>query len=273
MTGTEALTLAAIYGGAAMIQGIVGFGFAVFSVPLVAIIYGPGPAVAMNAVVGTANCGYKAWLLRREATPRHVVRFLGATVAFIPLGVLAITRLPREPAVALIGVFVVAVAVGNLVQRAGVRRAAARPAAFWGFAGVSGILSGAFGAPGPAAVPYFTARDDDPHRAKADLNLYFLLTAPPVVVFHTLAGTVTGAALLRAAWFLPLVLAATWTGTWIARSLPTGLLRRVIDVALLALGIWLVADNLGAGAADRSLRGRSIGPRITHDFHPERTTI
>ena len=236
--------LAAVYGGAGAVQGVVGFGFALISVPLVAVLYGAGPAVAMNAVVGTANCGYKAWLLRREIDRAAVLRFFLGTVLFVPLGVVAISAVPRTVALAVIGAFVVLVATGQLLSRSGVHRAAHHPAAFWSLTAVSGVLSGAFSAPGPAAVPYFAARETNPLVAKANLQLYFLLSAGPVVVLHAVAGNVTGEALLRATWFLPLVLLATAGGTALSRHVPATVLRRIIDYALLALGLWLLADNL-----------------------------
>ncbi|HKK47990.1 MAG TPA: sulfite exporter TauE/SafE family protein, partial [Alkalispirochaeta sp.] len=175
------VVLTAIYSGAGIVQGLVGFGFAILSVPLVAILYGPGAAVAMNVVVGTALLAYKAWLQRGDLDRRAVFTFGGATLLFIPVGVLVISALPREPALALIGVFVVAVAASNLVSRHHVRRAAGTPLAFWGLAGISGILAGAFSAPGPSAVPYFTARAERPLTAQANLQLYFLILGVPVI--------------------------------------------------------------------------------------------
>ena len=237
------VALTAIYTGAGIVQGMVGFGFAILSVPLVAILYGPGAAVAMNVVVGTALLAYKAWLQRGDLDRRAVFTFGGATLLFIPLGVLVISALPREPALALIGTFVVAVAAGNLVSRHHVRRAAGTPLAFWGLAGVSGILAGAFSAPGPAAVPYFTARAERPLTAQANLQLYFLILGVPVILSHTIAGNVTVAALGRAVWFIPVVFAATWVGTQGAFHLSTERLRRLVDSALLALGLWLIIDN------------------------------
>ncbi len=237
------VALTAIYSGAGIVQGMVGFGFAILSVPLVAILYGPGAAVAMNVVVGTALLAYKAWLQWGDLDRRAVFTFGGATLLFIPVGVLVISALPREPALALIGIFVVAVAAGNLVSRHHVRRAAETPLAFWGLAGVSGILAGAFSAPGPSAVPYFTARAERPLTAQANLQLYFLILGVPVILSHTIAGNVTGAALGRALWFIPVVFAATWIGTQVALHLSTQRLRRLVDSALLALGFWLVIDN------------------------------
>lgn len=237
------VALTAIYSGAGLVQGMVGFGFAILSVPLVAILYGPGPAVAMNVIVGTALLAYKAWLQRGDLDRRAVFTFGGATLLFIPLGVIVISVLPREPALALIGSFVIVVAVGNLISRRHVRRAAGTPAAFWGLAGISGILAGAFSAPGPSAVPYFTARAERPLTAQANLQLYFLLLGVPVIVSHAIAGNVTGGAVARAVWFIPVVFAATWVGTHIATHLPAERLRRLVDGALLALGIWLILDN------------------------------
>jgi uncharacterized membrane protein YfcA len=227
-----------------VIQGVVGFGFALISVPLVAIIFGPATAVAMNAVVGTANCASKAWFMRKHIERRTVAHFFFATIAFVPVGVAAIVILPERAALATIGIFVIVVSVGNLLSRDRVGRFMRARKTFWAVSAAAGILSGAFSTPGPAAVPYFAARVTNPIVVKANLQFYFTLSAVPVVVFHGVAGTITGVALARAALYLPLVLAGTLVGLNVSRRTPEALLRIMVDGALAALGVWLVVDNL-----------------------------
>ncbi len=239
----HAVTLVAIYAVAGVVHGVVGFGFALLSVPVVAMLFDPPTAVALNAVVGTANCGYKAWLLRSEITPRSVFSFFAVALLGIPVGVFALAALPREAALTAIGAFVIAVAVGNLRHRDGMRAAMRSPMSFWVLAGLAGVLSGAFGAPGPAAIPYFVSRDDDPLVGSANAQLFFTLAAGPVLAFHIARGTMSVPLLIRAVSCLPVVFVAALAGTHISRRAPEHLLRTIVDYALIVFGAWLVVEN------------------------------
>ena len=240
---SEYLLLLIIYTVASLLQGVVGFGFALSSVPLVATIYDPGVAVAMNAVVGTANCGYKAWLLRRYIDWKGVLTFFAASLVFVPLGVLAISNISKELALVIMALFVIAVAAGNLRNRERMRSAMRTAGSFWSLSAVAGLLSGAFAAPGPATVPYFMSRDANPMVGKANLQLYFTAVALPIVIFHGLAGNMTPRALGRAALYVPVVFVLTFLGTRLSERAPEKKLRLVVDVALILLGAWLLVDN------------------------------
>lgn len=197
----------------------------------------------MNAIVGTANCGYKAWLLRRDSQPRGVFRFAGFAFLFVPLGVAGITVISRAPALSIMGGFVLVVAIGNLHRRDRVRAAMRTRGSFWSLSLAAGVLSGAFAAPGPAAVPYFLATEEDPLVAKANLNLFFILVTVPVILFHGLAGNLTPGALRLALFYLPVVFLLTYAGTRLSQRVPERGLRLIVDIGLAALGLWLILDN------------------------------
>lgn len=240
---SEQLLLLTIYGIASLVHGVVGFGFALLSVPLVATIYDPGVAVAMNVVVGMANCTSKSWLLRRYIDWKGVLTFFAASLVFVPLGVLAISNISKELALVIMGFFVIAVAAGNLRNRERMRSAMRTTGSFWSLSAVAGLLSGAFAAPGPATVPYFMSRDTSPMVGKANLQLYFTVVGLPIVVFHGLAGNITATALGRAAMYVPVVFVLTFLGTRLSERAPEKKLRLVVDVALILLGAWLLMDN------------------------------
>lgn len=239
----EYLLLLFIYGVSSFLQGVVGFGFALLSVPLVATIYDPATAVAMNAIVGTANCAYKAWLLRGKGNSRWVLRFTMSAFFFVPLGVLGISSISRASALTAMGLFVLIVSILAIGRRESVSRLSQMRGSYWGVALLAGALSGAFAAPGPAVVPYFVAREDDPSAAKANLNLFFTLIALPVVLFHGVAGNLEPSSLALAAAYLPVVFLLTALGAGLAGRMNASRLQRVVDIALLLLGVWLVLDN------------------------------
>ncbi len=240
----ELLTLAVIYAGAGLLHGVLGFGFALISVPLVAGLYDVPVAVAMNAIVGTANCAYKAWLLRRHIEYRRVLRFFIVAAASVPVGVIAVSSVPQGPAMAVLGLFVVVVAIANLVSRERVVSFMRRRRSFWGLACLTGLTAGAFGTPGPTSVPYFVGQTGHAQTAKANLQMFFTLVAIPVFVFHAFAGNITVTAIGRAAVFVPLVLLVTLAGTMLAGRIRRETLSRVVDAGLVGLGIWIIIENI-----------------------------
>ena len=145
---------------------------------------------------------------------------------------------------AALGLFVVAVAVANLFSRSYVSLVMRRRRSFWSLAGLTGVISGAFGTPGPAAVPYFVGQTIHAETAKANLQIFFTLVAAPVIVFHAAAGNMTFVALGRAGLFVPLVMLVTLTGTRAAELLPAETLRRVVDIGLIALGAYILFEQL-----------------------------
>lgn len=81
-----ALLLTAIYIAASFIQGVTGFGFGLLSVPLVSLLFSPGDAVGMNAIVGTTNCVYAFVLLRKLVRYRQTVLLFFISAVFVPAG-------------------------------------------------------------------------------------------------------------------------------------------------------------------------------------------
>lgn len=235
-----ALLLIAIYAVGSAVQGVTGFGFALFSVPLVAVIYDAPTAVVMNTVVGLVNCVSKAWLLRRHIAYREVVSFTVIAAALVPVGVWGITVLPRSTTLAVMGAFVIFIGVTKLVSPDRTSALMRRRGALVLLGSTAGVLSGAFAAPGAAAVPYFVSRDDDALRAKANLQVFFTVVAVPVAIGHTIAGNVTGIDLARATLFIPVVFLVTAAATRWSMHINHDRLERIVSVALIVMGVRLV---------------------------------
>jgi hypothetical protein len=250
----DILLLTLIYTGASFIQGVTGFGFATSSVPLVALLFGPGAAVGMNAIVGTTNCVYNFYLLRRKVEYLRTLKVLLISAVFVPAGAYLLVRFDERLIFVLMGTMVVVVAVralqgkdGNESDGAPVSEEKRGGKRFYGLLPpVAGMLSGAFASPGPAMVPYMFSVRSDPFVAKANLQYFFSLISVFVIASHLVTGNINLQNTLRALPYLPLVFVFTKIGALLSFRLGRNTFRRIVNFSLLILGIYLILKN-GSG--------------------------
>ena len=234
------LTLAGIYFGASMIQGLTGFGFAVISVPIVASLTSPTTAIAYNVAIATVVSAQKAYMLREHLNIRWTLLFYAAVLPFVPLGVIFISRLSRDAAIASMGIYVVVAAVLQLVSRRGaIARAMQTRAAFGISAGLTGLLSGAFSAPGPAAVPFFLSRHENPLAGQANLSLFFSMLVVPILGLHILIGGLKPVEILTGLPYIPIATLATFVSTRWTRRIDSKMLRTIVAGAMALMGLYL----------------------------------
>ncbi len=239
-----AVFLTTIYIAASFIQGVTGFGFGLLSVPLVSLLFSPGDAVGMNAIIGTTNCVYAFILLRRWVNYRQTLGFFLISALFVPLGAYFLVEVNQHIVLIMMGVMVVAVTLRefNPYRRPDSPLFHSKFAVV--FPALAGLLGGAFTAPGSAIVPFMFAREKDPHVARANLQFFFSLISVMVIVSHLFAGNVNQENTLRALPFMPLVFIFTKLGSVTAFKIRRELFRQIVNTALLFLGFYLIIRNI-----------------------------
>lgn len=239
------LILAGIYALASVVQGLTAFGFAVISVPIVAALTTPTTAIAYNVVIATVIAAQKAIMMRERLDVRWTLLFTLAMLPFVPLGVLYISRISREAALTSMGAYVILAATLQLVHYgSAVGRAMRTRVAYWVSAGLTGLLAGAFSAPGPAAVPFFLSRHEDPLAGQANLSLFFSTLIVPVLSLHMLIGELRPIEMVPGLFYVPVAMVATWFSTRWARRMNTTLLRRIVAGAMILMGVYLALTPL-----------------------------
>ncbi len=242
MSWEMGLTLAAIYGLASFVQGLVGFAFAVISVPLVSMIYDPVTAVAYNAVLGSLNCTWNFVLLRRRVSYRKTLPILAVSVAVMPLGALFLFSMPRDLIITVLGAVVIGMTAFSMFFQEKAGPFLRHPAAAGTAAVTAGLLGGAFSTPGPPIIAYFYNTGDDKRRAKANIQLFFVGISATVIAIQVAAGNLTGEVVLRLAALVPVVLLFTNLGLWTARQISAGMFSLLVNLALIALGLFLIVS-------------------------------
>lgn len=229
----------AIAGAAALaagvVRGLVGFGGALVMVPILSLLFGPAPAVAV--VIALELLGFLQLLpgAVRHVRWRELAPMSVAALAVLPLGAWLVVHVAPEVMRRTIGGIVVALGLLLLWGR----RAARRPGlpAALGVAGVSGLLQGLAGTPGPPVVLFLLAGPDSAAANRHQLVGYFAVLDTAGLLLFAAQGTVDGLMLGRIALLLPLSVAGTWLGARLFYRAREALLRRLALALIIAIGL------------------------------------
>lgn len=226
-----------------IVFGATGFGSSIISVPFLAhwfpltLVVPLVTAVDLAAVV---NASLRQW---RGAVFAEVKRILPAILVGIAAGAYLLVRLPREPALLALGIFVAAYGVRLL--RGSREWRAVRAGWAWpiGFAG--GVFSVLFGTGGPIYIVYLSARIHDKTALRATSSLVVTISvAVRVVVFIATGLLLQPAVLVAAALLVPLMFAGYFLGNRLHHALSRQGVLRLIAGLLVVNGLLLVLRAL-----------------------------
>ena len=236
--------LAAIGFGGALIFGITGFGSALVTIPL-ASHFVPLPfALALFAV-----CDLAAALRVGLENPKNAVRsewtrLVPMIVVGTALGVTLLVNLPKQAAMAALGVFILLFALYSFMPKRSEKVVSRHWAWLAGLGG--GITSTLFGAGGPPYAMYLSHRGLSKEQFRATLGLATLTS----ISIRTVAFLVTGILLDPKVWIyavfvVPAGLAGIWAASHLFRRISRETLMRVVALMLLVSGASLILRALG----------------------------
>jgi uncharacterized protein len=240
----EFAAFAAIAFGGALIFGLTGFGAALVTIPLATHLVPLPFALALFAVADIA-CALAVGLEKpRNAVRGEWGRLVPMIIVGTALGVTVLVNLPRNAAMLLLGVFVLAFAVYSLMRKNTERRISANWAWLAGFAG--GITSTVFGAGGPPYAIYLSQRGLTKEQFRATMGF----AAMTSISLRIVAFLLTGLLLNLQVWLYALVVVpAALAGVFVAKRIYMRISRdallRAVAVMLLASGGSLVFRALG----------------------------
>ena len=246
MSPADAWTLAALAAMAfagAFIFGVTGFGAALLTIPLATHLVPLPFALAMFALLDCTS----AWRIGL-ADPQSAVRsewrrILPMVVAGTLVGMTLLVNLPRAVSMGALGVFVLAVAVSNIVRASAVSTLGQGWAYVAGFAG--GITSTLFGAGGPPYAIYLSRRPLSKEQYRSTLGVCTMFSISLRVVAFCIAGPLQS----PTPWLWALAaLPASFAGLWLASKafarFSRDTLIRAIGMMLAASGVSLILRSL-----------------------------
>lgn len=222
-------------------QSVSGFGFALFSVPLLAVLAGPQEAVAIAAVLGTLTTARQLALFRRAIHWRLAARLSGAACFGMPVGLVILLVLDADLLRILIAVSVVVFAIA-------VWRGVTFSNDAWGVDVVAGFISGVLntsvGTNGPPLVLSLQGRGLEPDPFRGTIAVVFAVTNVVTVVLLAWKGKITAEVLVLSTVGIPALVAGMVVGRRLQRRLDPAHFRKWVLVLLFASAAVAVVTSI-----------------------------
>jgi uncharacterized membrane protein YfcA len=237
------LILAAIFVFlAAIVRGYSGFGFSLLAITSLSLIFSLAevvPSVFLLEIAASAHLLPGIW---RDIHWRSLMPLVTGTVVGTPIGVFFLANVPSSPMQVGLAIFVL-VATWLLWRGFALKSMPTRAAAA-GVGAAAGIANGAFGIGGPPVILFYFASPAGNLAGRASLIAYFFITDIVGLAFLSRQDLVTGAALFRAAIFLPALLAGVWLGARSFKSADPAVFRKWVLGILAGLAVLSAAKGI-----------------------------
>jgi uncharacterized membrane protein YfcA len=240
----QLLAAALVLGGAAFVYVLLGFGAGLVAVGALALILPDlRDVVVLLLLLGLPAEAWVVFTQRRWIRWRGVLLIATGVVVGVPLGTWALGACDPTLLVVTLGAFLVV--AGSAFLLVPEHRRVDWPPWSAPLVGLSsGLLSGTLGTGGPPLVLYFKLGGADKGSFRGNLMAVFLLLTLVRWPSYAVAGFITPARLFAALLLLPAVLVGAFIGHRLQLDLPEARFRRLISVALVALGVVLLVREV-----------------------------
>jgi uncharacterized protein len=231
------LLVALVVSAGAVAQAVSGFGFALLTVPLLAVLLGPKTAVVTDNVVGIALVSLMVLRNRHGIERRTVFLVSVAAILAMPLGLLILTEVDARVLTIIIGVTVLALTAALVKGLTLPDRDLTDVLA--GF--ISGVLATSTGTNGPPLVIAFHGKNLEPTVFRATLAASFFVQSLATLVSFTAAGKITTEVLKAALAGYPGIVLGVLAGERLARRIDRRQFRLVVLAMLVASALASIA--------------------------------
>jgi uncharacterized membrane protein YfcA len=243
MSSTLVIALV-IAGMGGVVAGLTGFGFGLFTVPLLLLLYPPATVTAMGSAAALAS----GWIVLLGTWRTVQVRTVGALIPGATIGVFLGTVLLRalDPSIikftagTVVLLFAISLLRGWRIDA--VHHPLAAPLA--GLA--SGTLSTSAGMSGPPVVLLFTTRQYDMQQFRGSVTAYFYYVNAIALSLLIVRGIVGAEELHVVVRLLPAAILGRFAGKLLLRWVSQAHFRRITLVLLMATGATGIVGALRA---------------------------
>ncbi len=223
---------------AAFKQGLTGFGFAMFAMPVLSLYYDIKFASGLIALCGLVINSYLFFRLKEHILLNQILKLLAGAFAGIPLGVYLLGSTNPYIMKIILGIVILLFSLFSLLGI--IKPVKIHPNYDYLFGFLSGLLGGAFNTSGPPMLIYFYLQGNDKTYTKASLAAFFLITTIAVVISH-IAGGITSIKVMNNFFaFLPFVLAGLITGHALFSRISQRFYEKIILIVLVLISLLLI---------------------------------
>jgi uncharacterized membrane protein YfcA len=223
------------------IQAVVGFGFALLSVPIMMQVVDLHRAVILASLIGTANNFYQYRDLKHDQDKTQVRRFLLASFVGAPFGLLAFIYADQNALKVFLGLGVL---LGVILLVRGRDLTNAHISLDWSMGVISGFLLTSTSTNGPPLVFALQARKSEPQVFRATLNMIFLVSGVYGLVLFAAFGEIATSDLSLAAAVLPSMVIGVSIGRFIRNRVDPNRFRIAVLVLLTVAGFSSVYSGV-----------------------------
>jgi uncharacterized protein len=238
----EPVLIAAVFVLAGLAKGVIGLGLPTISMGLLAVVMPPAEAAALLIVPSLVT---NVWQMLGGPRLMPLMRRLWPTMLGVCVGTWAgaglMTGAHGQIGSALLGVALAVYAVTGLAAWRLSVRLSAEPWLGPLVGGITGLITAATGVFVIPAVPYLQAIGLEKDELVQALGLSFTVSTLALAVNLTLAGTFNLSLAAPSIGTLAMAMVGMWLGQAMRERLSPGTFRRWLFVALLVLGLYLVA--------------------------------
>ena len=234
------LVLGAVAGG--LVNGLAGFGTALFALGFWLQVMPPLQAVSMVVVMSVASGLQGVWLVRKSIAnqPQRLMRFLLPALPGIPLGVAALTVVPADVLKVTIAGFMILYG-GFFAFRSALPRFDRRTPVMDSIVGfLGGLLGGAASLSGALPTMWCAMRPWQKAETRAVLQPYNVIVLGLAMAAFALKGAYTWEVTKLIVIALPATMIAAQVGITIFNRLNDNQFRRLVIVMMFVSGIVLM---------------------------------
>lgn len=241
------LVIAAVFVGALM-RATFGFGEAVVSMPLLALLpIELHTAISLIGLAGLTVAGITVSSGWRHIDRPILIRLAITTVIGIPVGLVLIKIVPAVVITMALGIFLITYGAYSLVKPILFKTTQApmlnRPAWSLPFGFAAGMLGSAYNFNGVPVVVYGTMRRWNPERFRGMLQAHFLISGILIVSGQALGGLWSKDLFMLFGLSLPAIGLATLLGVFLHRRIPSRKFERYVFILIVFLGALLVVNR------------------------------
>jgi uncharacterized membrane protein YfcA len=214
-----------------------GFGLALVSMGLLVQILGIQVAAPLVALTAATLELILLVRYRRALNWKAVWQLSVASIAGIPLGILALRHVNDKVVLTVLGLVIVGYAVYALTNP---RMPELSPGWAWEFGFLAGLLGGAYNTSGPPAVIYGNTRRWSAPEFKSNLQSFFLLNDALVVTGHAVSHHLTPVVWANYWLALPALGLGLAAGLSLERFIHPAAFRKVVLLLLIVAGLRLI---------------------------------
>lgn len=228
--------------GAAFVQGVSGFGFALVAMPILSGLTSIQTAAPLVALTTLTNNLILCIYYRQSFDRKVVTNLLIGSVLGIPIGFLALDYVPTASMLIGLGVIIVIYSVYALISPV----VPVLKSKLWAYGAgfLSGILLGSFNLPGPPIILYGSSQRWSPETFKGNLTSFFWVSVAIVVLGHGVQNRISEEIISQFLIALPSLMLGLSLGVVLAKKFDPNIFRKIITILLAIIGVRLIMSGM-----------------------------